>query len=117
MLTVTKEMTFAAAHSLPYYDGPCFNLHGHEWKVQVTIGGVIDSKTGMILDFVDLKKAMVEHIHDKYDHKHINNLFYNPTAENMVMKIRDDLWPIFGLALFKIRLYETPTSYAEWSNE
>ena len=115
MLTVTKEITFAAAHSLPFYDGPCFNLHGHEWKVQVTISGHIDPHTGMILDFVDLKKWMRELIHDKYDHAHINDMFENPTAENMVMQMVLDMQTVFGVAVQRLRLYETPTSYAEWT--
>jgi len=114
MLSVTKECTFDAAHSLPYYEGACHNLHGHRWTVRVTLAGNIDDTTGMIVDFVDLKKAMKEHIVDKYDHKHLNGVFDNPTAENMVIVMQNDLYSIFGLSLYRIRLYETPTSYAEW---
>lgn len=116
MLSVTKEVTFAAAHSLPYYDGPCFNLHGHEWRVLVTVTGAIDDKTGMIVDFVDLKKAMKVAIVDKYDHTHLNDAFDNPTAEYIVTQIVYDLCTIFGNRLMRVRLYETPTSYVEWTD-
>lgn len=114
MLAVTKECTFDAAHSLPDYDGPCANLHGHRWTVRITLSGEIDEKTGMIVDFVDLKRAMKHSIVDKYDHTHLNNIFDNPTAENMLMVIEHDLWLVFGMRLHRIRLYETPTSYVEW---
>ena len=126
MITVVKEFTFDAAHYLPNYDGPCSNLHGHTYKLQVGIKGEID-ESGMVMDFKKLKE-MVQSYVNALDHSYLNELEGRefgafpakmPTAEKMVewfvRHVSSDLaYADTSLRLDFIRLYETPTSYAEW---
>ncbi len=128
-ITVVKEFTFDSAHYLPDYDGPCSALHGHTYKLQIGIKGpVID---GMVVDFVYLNRFIKNNLIDLVDHKYLNDLkFYTPhfpceypSAENMVIWIKSLLTKIIDILkeqsnkdieLNFIRLWETPTSYAEW---
>jgi 6-pyruvoyltetrahydropterin/6-carboxytetrahydropterin synthase len=124
-LSVCKEMSFAAAHSLPGYDGPCVRLHGHEWVVQVEVSGEITPERDMVLDFVLLKGLMSKEIIEKLDHQHLNEIFeLRPTAEIMVFNIAEILERCIkmnsefsdrkDLRLDRVRLYETPKSFCEW---
>lgn len=121
MVTVTKVFMFEACHHLPHYEGACHNLHGHSYKLEVTIGGHINTNTdnpkcGMIMDFKDLKQLVKEVVIDKYDHSNLNDFFENPTAEIMVEKISRDIMgklPIYA-CLCSCKLWETTTSYAEY---
>lgn len=122
MLTVTKIFEFDAAHYLPNYIGKCSKTHGHRWKLEVEVeGGVTDygPNVGMIIDFSDLKKIVGENIIDLYDHSLLNNHFLNPTAEIMTTVIMGRLLMLLpkDVRLRRVRLWETPTSYAEWTNE
>lgn len=121
MLTVTKIFMFEACHNLPYYDGACHDLHGHSYKLEVTVGGntnsnTSDPKCGMIIDFKDLKQIVNEVAISRYDHKYLNNFFTNPTAEIMVERIAKDIRAELpkGLYLVSCKLWETTTSYAEY---
>jgi len=84
-VTVTKEMTFDCAHMLSNYDGKCANLHGHTYKVLVTVGGTqleAGSSKGMIIDFNHLKQAMNMYIKELFDHAIIfSSREYRGTAE------------------------------------
>lgn len=128
MITVTILSSFEACHHLPFYEGKCHNLHGHSYKLEVTVGGVVETdkinpKVGMIMDFHDLKE-IVEKVSGKYDHADLNDYFDNPTAEIMVATIARDL--ILELTPFRkegkpvwlesVKLWESATSYAMWSN-
>lgn len=122
MLTITKIFNFEACHHLPHYVGACHNLHGHSYKLEVTVRGkrtedMSKSHCGMIMDFKDLKK-IIEEVAGKYDHSDLNTYFKNPTAENMVEKIAGDiefgLIPYEGVRLVSCRLWETADSYAEY---
>jgi len=115
MITVTKIFTFEAAHHLPFHKGKCKNLHGHTYKLEVTVSGTRDIN-GLVIDFGDLKKIVSEKIIEKYDHKNLNEFFKHPTAEVMVESIA---WELKGTipGINKVRLWETPTSYAEWTDE
>ena len=121
MVTVTKQFMFEASHKLPYYEGACHNLHGHSYKLEVTVGGdVTDSnspKRGMIIDFKDLKQIVKEVAVDKYDHSYLNDFFENPTAEIMVEHIAYDIMNKLpnGVYLVSCKLWETTTSYAEYN--
>lgn len=122
MTTVTKIFTFEACHNLPHYDGACHNLHGHSYKLEVTVGGRVETnianpKCGMIIDFKDLKKIVNEVAVDKYDHTYLNNFFDNPTAEIMVKQIAVDIIAKLpkDLYLVSCKLWETATSYAEFN--
>ena len=122
MMAITKIFMFEASHKLPYYDGACHNLHGHSYKLEVTIEGDIEKninnpKCGMILDFKDLKDIVKKVAVDKYDHSYLNDFFPNPTAEIMVRKIAFDIIKELpeGVKLSSCKLWETTTSYAEFS--
>ena len=76
MFRLVKQLHFDSAHSLPDYDGKCAMLHGHRWNVTVVIiAHVLDDK-GMVFDFTKLKQ-----IADEYDHRILNEVVPNPTAE------------------------------------
>ena len=138
---VTKEFDFEMAHALWQYDGKCKNLHGHSYKLFVTVIGTPiedenDMKEGMVIDFGDLKGIVKPLIVDVFDHAvalnkkvpteqfinakpmfdRIHLLDYQPTCENMVvdfaMRIKERLPE--NVKLFSVRLYETATSFAEW---
>lgn len=116
MLYVTKETTFDSAHYLPDYQGDCGHLHGHTYKLQITLGvdepSFLEYDTGMIADFKDLKEIIQTRL-DCLDHNCLNKIIQNPTAENLVLWIRSQI--IDDLPdLYSIRLWETPTSFAEW---
>ena len=115
-ISVTKCFGFEASHHLPNYDGACNRLHGHSYKLHVTVSGSVDEATGMILDFNVLKSTVKEMVVDRYDHRYLNDFFSNPTAENMVQHIFKELSVKFskmGLTLESVKLWETETSFAE----
>jgi 6-pyruvoyltetrahydropterin/6-carboxytetrahydropterin synthase len=119
MITVTKSFEFAYAHYLPEYNGKCKNLHGHTGVLEVEIARTeeideLEHYEGMVLDFAYLKEIVNQLVISKFDHGCMNDLITIPTAENMVRFAVDNLESIFGEGLFRIRVYETPTSYAEW---
>ncbi len=143
-IRVTKQFDFEAAHALWNYDGKCKNVHGHSYKLFVTVIGEPiaeenNPKNGMVLDFGDLKGVVKEFIVDVFDHALVLNkkapnkelqtipemfdrlIFtdYQPTCENMVRGfaeiIREKLPS--SVSLFSVRLYETETSFAEWFAE
>lgn len=123
VITVTKEFTFDAAHYLPGYDGPCANMHGHTYKLQVTLAKQANIlNDGMVFDFVDLKRIVKDWIIDEVDHQLLNTVLdYRPTAENMVADFYDRIEAallmsnnhVEGVCVVKVRLWETPTSFAE----
>jgi len=108
-MLIAKEFTFDAAHRLLNYDGPCANLHGHTYKLQIVLSGRVQ-KNGMVIDFVDLKKIVTEKVISKLDHKFINKIIKQSTAENISIWIWNQLEKY--LPLYEIRLWETPTSFA-----
>lgn len=121
MLTVTKHFGFEACHHLPYYEGACHNIHGHSYKLDVTVGGNIikdtnNPKCGMIVDFKDLKKIVKESVVDRYDHSNLNDFFENPTAEIMVVDIAYSIMQKLPkeVYLVSVKLWETEDSYAEY---
>jgi 6-pyruvoyltetrahydropterin/6-carboxytetrahydropterin synthase len=103
------EFYFAAAHRLPRYEGPCFRLHGHNYKMFVAVEGEVDPRTGMIADFGVLKQVVQEHVLARVDHRDLNDILDNPTAENIARWVWETLQPhLPGLA--EVRLYEIPDS-------
>jgi len=109
-LSVTKSFRFEAAHYLPDYDGKCALLHGHSYKLEVTLSGPL-CDNGMVIDFGDISR-LVAPIIEEHDHNYLNRLYYNPTAENMVISIGAALRKQNGLVT-RVRLWETETCYAE----
>jgi len=86
-MELTKIFEFSAAHRLPDYKGQCNNLHGHTWKVEITIEGKPSPKNGMIFDFSILKAIVQEYVILRLDHTYLNYLIKNPTAENIAVWI------------------------------
>ncbi|MGA2718726.1 MAG: 6-carboxytetrahydropterin synthase QueD [Candidatus Acidiferrales bacterium] len=93
MYEVSVDETFAAAHNLRNYRGKCENLHGHNYKVRITLAGQELDSTGLLYDFVQLKKAIQEVIRS-LDHTYLNERppfdVLNPSAENIARYIYDE---------------------------
>ena len=106
---VARAFDFQAAHHLPRHPGKCRNLHGHSYRLVVRCAGDVDPKSGMVLDFADVKAVVEERILSVVDHTLLNDLMENPTAENVAAWIWDELE--LHLPLDEIRLYETPYCY------
>jgi 6-pyruvoyltetrahydropterin/6-carboxytetrahydropterin synthase len=123
---VSKEFTFDAAHHLHCYEGKCKNLHGHTYKVIFGISGYVD-EIGLLIDFGDIKEIWKTEIEIHLDHKYLNETLppMNTTAENMVVWIYEQMSsslkkrysPQQSAKVEFVRLYETPTSYAEARRE
>ncbi len=141
-IRITKQFSFETGHALYGYDGKCKNVHGHSYKLSVTVIGspITDTshvKLGMVIDFGDLKKIVKEDIEDVFDHATVFNkntphielarelekrghnvilVDYQPTSENMVIdfakKIKARLPE--NILLHSLKLQETETSFAEW---
>ncbi len=145
VIRLTKKFTFEAAHALDGYDGPCREIHGHSYRLFVTVKGEPikdpgNPKYGMVMDFGELKRIVTEQIVGPLDHAFIlhrtdenRTLYeqwrsrfdrimlvdYHPTCENMladfVRRVRPKLPE--GVKLQSMRLHETAASYAEWFAE
>lgn len=119
-MIVCKSFKFDAAHFLPNYEGKDKHLHGHRWKIDVGIQGTMNKETGMVIDFNDLKAIVEDNIIENCDHKLLNDIMINPTAENMAMTIYKTLKTIFTISQYKnftilfVRVWETEDSYAEY---
>ncbi len=103
------EFTFAAAHRLPRYDGPCSRVHGHNYRFLVAVEGEVSPESGMIADFGEMKRIVGEQVLARVDHRSMNDVLENPTAENIARWIWESLeGRLAGLA--EVRLYEIPDS-------
>ena len=121
--SVTKAFHFEAAHNLPNYDGDCSHLHGHSYKLEVTVGGpnITESDEmgcgNMVIDFKQLKRKVDYFIIEELDHKYLNEVLPGvPTAEFMCAWIYERLSnPRIGdlKGIKRIRLWETADSFAE----
>ena len=141
-IRITKKFSFETGHALYGYDGKCKNVHGHSYKLSVTVIGspitdLSNVKLGMVIDFTDLKKIVKEEVVDQFDHAtvfnhttphielakelkdrghHVILVDYQPTSENMIVdfaaRIKSRLPE--GINLFSLKLQETESSFAEW---
>lgn len=109
-MIITKTFTFDSAHCLSWHKGKCSNLHGHTYKLEVSIQGEL-TQNGIVMDFGDLKKIVKKSVLAKLDHKNLNDIFKNPTAEIITTHICKTLEKQ-GLNMYEIKLWETPTSCA-----
>jgi 6-pyruvoyltetrahydropterin/6-carboxytetrahydropterin synthase len=144
-IRVTKQFTFETGHALYGYDGKCKNVHGHSYKLSVTVIGTPstakdDVKLGMVIDFGDLKQIVKEEVVDPFDHATVFNkntphielaeelqnrghkvilANYQPTSENMVIDFAEKITARLPahLQLHSLQLRETETAYAEWFRE
>ena len=118
-MEIYKEFCFDSAHFLPNVPPghKCREMHGHTYKLKVFIQGELDPILGWIMDFKDLKDALMPVI-DQLDHKLINNIkgLENPTAENITIWIWKQIQPSLPL-LSRIELYETPTTGVIYSGQ
>ncbi len=141
-IRLTKEFSFESAHALDGYDGLCREIHGHSYRLFVTVKGEPsttenDPKLGMVMDFGDLKRIVNSEIVDRLDHsfvmrdseqnaelrgvlgakfKKVVLVGYQPTCENMLSDFAERLQRALpaNVQLYSLRLHETATSYAEW---
>lgn len=121
MFEVTIEETFAAGHALRNYHGRCENVHGHNYRCQVTLEGAGLDSAGLLVDFVELKKS-VHAVLDRLDHQWLNDLppfdVLNPSAENIARHIFEEvgrtLNPPSGVRVTSVRLWETDTASATY---
>ena len=141
-IRITKQFTFETGHALYGYDGKCKNVHGHSYKLSVTVIGspisdMNNVKFGMVIDFTDLKKIVKEEVVDQFDHAtvfnkhtphlelahelqnrnhHVILVDYQPTSENMVIDFAERITKRLpkDISLFSLKLQETDSSFAEW---
>ena len=119
MFEVTIEETFAAGHALRQYRGKCENVHGHNYRCQVTVEGAELDSIGLLVDFVELKKS-VHSVLDRLDHQWLNDYppfdVLNPSAENIARYIYEQvvagLTPRDGVRVAAVKLWETDTASA-----
>jgi len=144
-IRVTKSFNFETAHALYGYDGKCRNIHGHSYKLFVTLMGTPNPdsgspKFGMVIDFGDIKRIVKSEVVDKFDHSILLNVNsphkelgerliaeghkviftdYQPSCENMLIDMVNLIRPKLNsrAVLQSVRLHETETSYAEWQAE
>ena len=145
MIRLTKEFSFESAHALDGYDGKCREIHGHSYRLFVTVKGCpiadpASPKCGMVMDFGDLKRIVGREVVDRLDHSFVmrdtaenralaatlssrfGNIVmvgYQPTCENMLADFASRIAAALpeGVVLHSLRLHETATSYAEWYAE
>jgi 6-pyruvoyltetrahydropterin/6-carboxytetrahydropterin synthase len=103
---VRRAFRFEAAHRLPRHPGQCRRLHGHSYRLVVTVDLPVDATSGLAIDFADLKTVVRERVVEAVDHRDLNELVENPTAENLAV------WAWRRLAealpgLVEIELHET----------
>jgi len=141
-IRITKQFSFETGHALYGYDGKCKNVHGHSYKLSVTVFGkpITDNnnvKFGMVIDFSDLKKIVKEEIVNVFDHATVFNkntphielakeledrghnvllVNYQPTSEMMVIDFAQKIKKRLPnhIILHSLKLQETETSFAEW---
>jgi 6-pyruvoyltetrahydropterin/6-carboxytetrahydropterin synthase len=103
---VRRSFDFDAAHRLPAHPGKCRELHGHAYRVVVTVDRPVEPETGLAVDFSDLKAIVKKEIVDLLDHRCVNDVIENPTAEVMAVWIWNRLaGPLPGLV--EVELFET----------
>lgn len=110
-LLVTREFSFDAAHNLPRYEGKCERLHGHSYRLRVTVQAPLDAWSGLCFDFHDIKKTVNERVVKVLDHQYLNEFLPNPSAEHLAVwsweRLKD-------LPLHEIQVWETPTSFVTY---
>ena len=109
--SVTRTFRFEAAHQLPWHAGKCRYLHGHSYRLEVTVSGPVGPQ-GIVVDFADVAGVVERDVVARYDHCYLNDLMENPTAELLAHQVWKTL-EAAGLAVSRIRLWETEESSVE----
>lgn len=146
MISITKEFTFDMAHLLENHEGKCKNLHGHTYKLLISVNSIFDDAYDMVVDFSELKEFVNRVIIDKLDHAFAYNknskdvveigisklleennrktfaFNFRPTAEKMAKYIFESLNFVCVMEskkfrISEVKLYETPTSYASFKED
>ncbi|MFI5221639.1 MAG: 6-pyruvoyl trahydropterin synthase family protein [Bacteroidia bacterium] len=144
MIRITKIFHFEAAHLLVGYKGPCKNIHGHSYELHVTLAGLpvnnpSSPSNGMVMEFSELKNRIQSSVLEEFDHsliipsiadkKIIDTLkkthqklvitSYQPTCENLLQDFASRIQKKLPrkISLQRLKLAETPASYAEWRRE
>lgn len=114
-LRIAKQFDFDAAHWLPMvHDGhKCKRMHGHTYRVEVVLCGEVRDD-GMVKDYMELQVAW-DLLHDRIDHRLLNDIIDNPTTENLMPVIVAHFEPLFGGLLESVRVYESSTTWVEWN--
>ncbi len=144
IIRITKKFEFEMAHALHGYNGPCRHIHGHSYKLSVTVAGTPlndagSEKNGMVIDFSILKSIVKKNIVEKFDHSLVVNkniplkdlqkfkqlfdnlvlLPYQPTCENLLLDFAGRILKLLpeSVKLHSLKLQETSSSFAEWFAE
>lgn len=121
MFEVTVEETFAAGHALRNYHGKCENVHGHNYKVLITLEGTELDEAGLLVDFVRVKRVLREVI-ERLDHRFLNDVapfdLLNPSAENMAkyfyVELSQGMGSVAPARVSQVKLWETDTASATY---
>ncbi|MCP3979519.1 MAG: 6-carboxytetrahydropterin synthase QueD [bacterium] len=105
-MIVRRKFDFEAAHHLPHHPGKCRDPHGHSYRLVVSVDRPVDPHSGLAIDFSDLKHVVQAEVVDLLDHKNVNDIMDNPTAEVMSVWIWNRLLPRLD-GLVEIELHET----------
>ena len=123
MFEVTIEASFSAAHRLRHYRGKCENLHGHNWKVAVSVVSDKLNKSGMAIDFQELKELTWK-VLKKMDHRFLNDLpefkKVNPTSENIAKFLYGKLKGAVerrGVKLHRVKIWESEGSSVSYEKD
>ena len=142
MMYITRQHTISAAHRLFEYGGRCERLHGHNYKICLTLAAASLNELGMVLDFGDVKKLLFSALDEAWDHKTLlfskDPLFlalepilqdgslcpvpFNPTAENMAAYLATTFFPELlrsagidaQVCVHAVTVYETDNNCATW---
>lgn len=120
MFEVSVEETFAAGHALRNYRGKCENVHGHNYRVQVTVEGEELNSTGLLVDFADVKR-LIRGVVERLDHRFLNDVApfdaINPSAENLARYFYDEITRGIstpGPRVREVKIWETDVSSATY---
>jgi 6-pyruvoyltetrahydropterin/6-carboxytetrahydropterin synthase len=120
MYEISVEHTFAAGHALRGYKGKCENVHGHNYKICVTVAGEKLNSTGLLIDFIDLRAALRE-LAERLDHRFMNDVppfdTINPSAENLAKYFSDGIDAQVrphGVRVASVKVWETDTTSASF---
>ncbi|MDZ4723571.1 MAG: 6-carboxytetrahydropterin synthase QueD [candidate division Zixibacteria bacterium] len=118
-VTLTKEFRFEASHRLDHLppSHPCYNLHGHSYRVLIQVHGKVDETTGFLIDYADIKR-IVDPIVSRLDHTHLNNVdgLSITSTEFIARWLWERIKPNLAI-LSKIIIEETQSSSCEYSGE
>ena len=113
-MRIRKRFRFEASHVLPHHGGKCARLHGHSYRLDVTVRGELrenGSESGMVMDFAELEAIVTPEVIDRLDHRHLNDVVENPTCERILLWIAAALAPRLP-GLDELVLWETASACA-----